>query len=49
MDDALRTMLACMPCIPHVHPGPNDLAWPHVRGWVTEPLGDSGFLRTDIV
>ena len=48
MDDALRTMLAYMPYIPHVHPRLNDLAWPHVRGWVTAPLGDSRFLHTDI-
>ena len=40
---------AYMPHVPRVHPRLNDLAWPHVRGWVTEPLGDSRFLHTDIV
>ena len=49
MDETLRTMLAYMPYIPHVHPRLNDLAWPHLRGWVSEPLGDSRFLHTDIV
>ena len=49
MHDALRTMLAYMPYIPHVHPRINDLAWPHVRGWVGQPIADARFMHTDIV
>jgi len=49
MDETLRTMLAYMPYIPHVHPRQNDVAWPHVRGWISEPLGDRRFMHTDIV
>ena len=49
MDETSRTMPGYMPYIPHVHPRLNDLAWPHVRGWVTEPLGDRRFLHTNIV
>ena len=34
----MRTMLASMPSIPHVHPCQNDVAWPHARGWIKESL-----------
>ena len=49
MQEALRTMLAYMPYIPHVHLRVNELTWPHVRGRVGHPLNFSSFMYTDIV
>ncbi|MCU0929644.1 MAG: ABC transporter substrate-binding protein [Burkholderiaceae bacterium] len=49
MRDAVRTMLAYMPYIPHLHPVALDLVQPHVRGWVREPFGGRPWMHVDVV